>query len=225
MAKTDEELKVREFVRPKPNGGDMTVMATVIENCFGMGWMKKDVAALLGIDTDTLRVHIQSSEILGKAYMDGRDTATKAVVAQTFRTAMGGYTYQEITERTLPGGGIEKTVVTKTAPPNWRMQIFWLTNRDPEHWKHIKHMKSEETKTHKYELPEADKIAELGRGILGDGSSRPEAEPIIPPVFTRPTGSGQSNAEGFHSPVHSETNNSVQNDVLDVPAQKGTEPL
>ena len=224
MEKTPEETKVREFVRSKP-GGDVTAMATVIENAFGMGFLKHEIATLLGINTATLTEHIKGSEILGKAYMDGRDMATRATVAQTFRTAMGGYQYEETTVRTLPAGGKETTVVTKTAPPNWRMQIFWLTNRDPEHWKHIKHMKTDETKTHKYELPEADKIAELGRGILGDGSSRPEAEPIIPPVFTRPTGSGQSDAEGFHSPVHHETSNSVQNDVLDVSTEKGTEPL
>ena len=164
MEKTPEEMKVREFVRSKPDpGGDMTVMATVIENAFGMGWMKKDVAVLLGINTATLTEHIKGSEILGKAYMDGRDMATKAVVAQTFRTAMGGYTYQEITERTLPSGLKEKTVVTKTAPPNWRMQIFWLTNRDPEHWKHIRHLKAEETKTHKYELITA--VADANRMV------------------------------------------------------------
>ena len=223
--KTPEELKVREFVRGdgKHIGGDMTAMALVIENGFGMGMAKGQIAQLLGMDTRTLMEKIDRSGILSDSYMKGCDLATQCVVAQIFRTAMGGYQYDEKTVRTLPDGKVETTVVTRTAPPNYRMQIYWTTNRDPEHWKHIRHLKADQTKTHKYELPEADKIAELGRGILGNNSFRPAGEPALSPVIARPAGTRHGPAKGVSESLHREADNSIQNDVLDVSAEEGTE--
>ena len=110
------------------------VLQRVIRNMAANGFIEEDMAKVLGIPRAMLNHQIHLHPHIEKAVLEGKAEATKAIVAKTFQTAMGG---QEIVTIREEQRGKKKTrVVTRTElAPDPSQQRFWLTNRAPEDWK------------------------------------------------------------------------------------------
>jgi len=197
-------------------------LGKVISNAASLGMCNSEIAKLLGMTTNCFNSEIYKNPPLASKLMDGRDDATKCVVAQAFRTALGGYTYTETEVKETPKG---TTVTTKTrvAPPNPIMQIFWMVNQDPENWKHTREVVS----TKKLEIdsnakPEGDKISRLFGSLSKDNPNGSEREHRVPDKTARVAVTRCLDAADVPGDVPGETANNVQDDALDVPAQEGT---
>jgi hypothetical protein len=63
----------------------------------------------------------------------GRTIAGAHVAHALYRRAIG-YSYESVHIHVGKNGKVVQTLYTKHYPPDIRACIFWLTNRDPEHW-------------------------------------------------------------------------------------------
>lgn len=194
-------------------------------NAAATGLSKRDMADLLGIHENTLHRYLRKDEDYKAAITHSDTRATKYMVSKMFEEAIGGKPWKKVTvEQTAKGTKI--TTVMGTTPPKPMLMMFWLTNRDNKHWKHVKQVVSDitENKRYSYELPDGDKVAQLAGAILGSNPDGPQAKRIVSEVPSPETVSRRGDAGDVSSAVHSQTADSVQDPPVDVPAKAGTEP-
>jgi len=188
------------------------VVQRIISNCAQIGMDDKEISRLLGVHVRTLQNRVRQIPELEESLMAGRAKATQMIVSQMFRAAMGGHIYQEVIESIDKTGARSVRVVTREAPPNPLLMIFWLTNRDPETWKHMKQLVHEQKSAKQINpvlVAEADRILELGRSILSDDSEDAEGEPSVSTDPARDTGQGTGDAETVSGDVPPETGDCV----------------
>ena len=201
-------------------------LAALFKNGAATGLSKRDMANLLGIHENTLYRHLAKDEELKAALESGDAKMNRYMVSKLFEEAIGGRPYKKviIKESAKNGREVVTTIGTTQARPN--LMMFWLTNRCNEHFKHVKQTinKSTEDKRYTYELSQADQIAKLA-GLFSQGDSPViEGECHVPQEAPRELDGGPGNATSVHNAVCGEAADSVQDDVVDIPAEEGTEP-
>ena len=103
------------------------------------GWARdgctdKEIAANIGINTDTLYTWKKKFPILADTLKKGKEVVDRQVEKSLLQRALG-YSYEETSEKY--GGGVmtERKVTKKHVAPDTTAQIFWLKNRKPEQWR------------------------------------------------------------------------------------------
>lgn len=112
------------------------------------GYTEESIAAQLGMCYPTWWAAKKDHPELVEAVKEGRRDSVILVENALFREATG-YQVQEV-KKTIVGKDsrgneiVSETVVTtKHVRPNTNSQIFYLTNRNPERWKHQNRMRVE----------------------------------------------------------------------------------
>lgn len=194
-------------------------------NAAATGLSKRDMADLLGVHENTLHRYLRKDEDYKQAITHSDTRATKYMVSKMFEEAIGGKPWKKVTVKQT-SKGTEITTVMGTTPPKPLLMMFWLTNRDNKHWKHVKQVVSDitENKRYSYELPDGDKVAQLAGAILGLDSDGPKAKRVVSEVASPEIVSRRGDAGDVSGAVCGQAADSVQDALVDVPAQAGTEP-
>lgn len=95
-----------------------------------MGWVDVKLAEFFGVSESTLNLWKQKHPEFSESLKLGREGADQHVVSALYQSALGGGT---ITETITDSDGV--TTKVKQVQPNVTAQIFWLKNRQPEHWR------------------------------------------------------------------------------------------
>ncbi len=195
-------------------------------NAAATGLSKRDMADLLGIHENTLHRYLRKDEDYQKAITESNTKATQYMVSKMFEEAIGGKPYKKVVVKQSNKNGTEITTTMGTTQPKPLLMMFWLTNRDNAHWKHVKQTLSHitEDKNYKYELGDADKMAKLASAFLESNPDGPERKRVVSTEAAPDTVSGPGDATCVSPDLHSETADSVQDDVVDVPTKEGAEP-
>ncbi len=200
-------------------------LSEFLVNAAATGLSKRDMADLLGVHENTLHRFLRKDEDYKAAITHSDTRATKYMVSKMFEEAIGGKPWKKVTVKQT-SKGTEITTVMGTTPPKPMLMMFWLTNRDNKHWKHVKQVVSDitENKRYSYELPDGDKIAQLAGAILGGNPDGTQAKRVVSKVASPETVSRRGDAGDVQGIVCGQTTDSVQNTPVDVPAEAGTEP-
>ena len=110
-----------------------------IREATAQGATRKEIARICGISTFTLSKHSDQFLELSEALRGGDSEAVALVEAALFKRAMG-YSHPAVKIMSVPqgdgmGSAIEKVEYTEHYPPDTPAIEFFLSNRDPEHWK------------------------------------------------------------------------------------------
>lgn len=198
----------------------------VIRNMASAGLSDKDIAGLIGVRLSTLRNRVRSVPEIEESLLEGRSHATQIMVSKMFETAIGGNITQEITERVNAKGGKSVTVLTKEAPPNAPLMMYWLNNCDPENWKPQRQLVVEaKGSINNVQTAESDKIARLSREVFESDTDWSEREHTVSEEAAYSTGEESLDEGDLQADVQGETADYIQDDVVDIPAEEGTEPL
>lgn len=201
---------------------DNPTIQRVIKNCAAMGMSMENIGKILGVSGQTIDFNTRKHPELEEALLAGRSLSTQHMVSKMYRTALGGEEIQEVTVTDGKDGRETKTV-TKVSQPNPLLMMFWMTNRDPENWKHIRQILADKEGT-KWtgDEPEQDKIAGLYQRISVANTAEAGRKRGISEEIARHSGEGRVSEADFCGDVYSEAADSVQDDVLDVPTEEGT---
>jgi hypothetical protein len=201
-------------------------MENVVRNLASAGLPNKEIANLIGVRLATLERRVRTIPELEEALVEGRSHATQVMVAEMFKTALGGHVTQEITETVSPTGKKSTKVVTREAPPNPHLMIYWLNNRDPENWKSQRQlMKESRGEVNDGKTAESDKIARLSREVFESHPTGTPGEYTVSETASHATRKRALDEGDLCADVPGETADNLQDDVLDVSAEEGTEPL
>lgn len=110
------------------------------------GKSKREIAECLQINRTTLRNWCLSDPEFLSALKNGEKIANELVIASVFQKACG-YSHPEVKIFVHEGEVIEVDTI-KHYPPDMDAAKFWLTNRDPAHWKHIQSAPADPNKPH-----------------------------------------------------------------------------
>lgn len=202
---------------------DNPTMQRFLQGLAAAGCEDDEIADILGVRLNTLRTAICRVPELEESLVKGRDAATQAMVAQLYRAAMGGQIHQEIKEVLGPKGK-ETTITTKELPPNPTLMMFWLVNRDGVNWRHVRQLISESRKAPENgDAAEASKIARLAGSILEVHPNGCSEQYPVPHQAARETGTDDCISTDISGDLHTESAGDIQDDVLDVPTETGTE--
>ncbi len=184
------------------------------------------MANLLGVGENTLHRHLKTDELYQEAITRADSKATRYLVSKMYEEAIGGKPYKKVTVKQT-SKGVEITTIMGTTMPKPNLMMFWATNRDNEHWKHVKQVVQDitENKKHTYELLNGDKVAQLAGAILGSDSDGAKAKPVVSTVAPSEAGRGRGSAEDVLIAVCGQAADSVQDTPVDLPAEAGTEPV
>lgn len=193
--------------------------AIVVQKLAQSGMTNTEIAKMLDVSGACLTQQKKMHPHIENALLEGRSKATVNVIAETYKRATG-YTYTE--EVLNKDGSIVK--LKKHMPANPTMQIFWLTNRDGDNWKNSRELKIQQENSLGVSSgsPERDKIRRLYGTIFGEDTDRTVRECSFSDEAARDISSGQVDAGDICGDVPVETPDSVQDDVLDIPAEAGT---
>ena len=205
--------------------GNKTI-ENVVRNLASAGLPNDEIANLIGVRLATLEKRIRSIPELEEALLEGRSHATQIMVTEMFKAAIGGHVYQEITETISATGKKSTKVITKEALPNPTLMMYWLNNCDPENWKTHRQL-SQEAKgsSNDGKIAESDKIARLSREVFESHSTGAPGKYSVSETTPHATGKRTIYARDVQADVSGETADNLQDDVLDVPAEAGAEPL
>lgn len=194
-------------------------------NAAATGLTKRDMADLLGIHENTLHRYLKKDEDYKEAITCSNTRATKYMVSKMFEEAIGGKPYKKVVVKQTPKG-TEITTTMGTTQPKPMLMMFWLTNRDNAHWKHVKQVVQDitENKKHTYEFLNGDKVAQLAGAILDSNPDGIERKSVVSTETTSGAGKGRRAAEDVSVVVHREAADSVQDITVDLSAEAGTEP-
>lgn len=109
------------------------------------GMIDEEIAAKLGVSPDTFYQYQKRYPEFAKAIKRGKVPVDVKVEKALLKRALG-YEYEEVKvefEAVPDGGEAKAKSVTKTkkqVAPEVTAQIFWLTNRRPDLWKHKRSM-------------------------------------------------------------------------------------
>ena len=205
--------------------GNKTIQ-NVVRNLASAGLPNEEIANLIGVRLATLERRIRSMPEIEEALITGRSHATQVIVAEMFKAAVGGHVYQEISETINSSGKKSTKVVTKETLPDSTLMMYWLNNNDPENWKTHRQLSMEaKGSSNDGKIAESDKIARLSREVFDSHPIGIEGEHRISEETPYATGKRTSDAGDLQADVPGETTDNLQDDVLDVPAEEGTEPL
>jgi predicted DNA-binding protein (UPF0251 family) len=106
------------------------------------GLTNDDIAHNMGVSRDTLYRWKKAKSDIYDALKEGRIPADAKVESALHKRATGYMTVEEHEELIKQDDGSSKMVVVsrirKFVPPDTAAGIFWLKNRDPEHWREQK---------------------------------------------------------------------------------------
>ena len=101
------------------------------------GCSNKEIAAFLGVSHDKILYWCKSRPAFAEAIYKGRQGASNKVVRSLYKCCLG-YTTEEITRIqgvSVKGHEYDYTrTVTKHVPPNPKLIMFFLMNKDKAHW-------------------------------------------------------------------------------------------
>jgi len=97
------------------------------------GFIDRQLAELFGVDISTIKRWKQNSPELMRLLKEGKEIADARVVMSLFERATG-YSHPDVHISNYQGT-ITKTDITKHYPPDPTAMIFWLKNRQPDHWR------------------------------------------------------------------------------------------
>jgi hypothetical protein len=92
-----------------------------------------EIADLFGVSVGAVAKWKRRYPEFAEALKRGKDVANAEVASKLYRRAVG-YTFTEVSTRTVKGGEVT-TTTTKHLPPDVTACIFWLKNRDKARWR------------------------------------------------------------------------------------------
>jgi hypothetical protein len=98
------------------------------------GLTKEQLAVVFEKSVRTITNWMNDGEFLS-SLKKGNKKANENVIASLYARACG-FEFTEVTKERKKGVLVVTKVVTKHLAPDPVAAIFWLTNRDGEHWKH-----------------------------------------------------------------------------------------
>lgn len=98
-----------------------------------LGAIDTELAEFFGVGERTIRTWKTEHEEFAKALSESKAIADAKVVRSLFERATG-YSHPD-THISVHQGEVIITPITKHYPPDTTAAIFWLKNRDPEHWR------------------------------------------------------------------------------------------
>jgi hypothetical protein len=207
-------------------GGDRT-MANVVKNMAKNGLTDSEIAKFVGARLYQLKRRLRKVSALKEALTEGRSEATQTAVNILFKTAIGGQVVQKIKERVNSKGEVTTEILTEELPPNPNMLVFWLVNNDPGNWKSTRQLAKEDMlgKVIDGKSAESDKIARLCREIFEGYTDGVEEKHRLSNATAHSTTESPDDEGDICIDVQGEATDSIQDDVLDIPAEEGAEPL
>lgn len=227
MSKKEPMLKKRKQDDTTRNEMDwkrnQVILSRVIYNMKQKGLTDKEVAGLLGTKVSNLNDIKKRYPAIDAAFIEGKAECVKGVIAQLFKTAMGGEEYKEVIEEDyfFKGKKVDKKIkkVKKVTQPNFKAMELILTNLDSDSWARAHLTNATERKDVSNGKPEADKINRLAGEILADDTVEIEAEFEVPAKTSHSACREQTDAADVSGDMPSETSGNLQDDVLDVSAE------
>lgn len=194
-------------------------MQRVVGGLAAKGFTNKEISEILGITESGLCHQQKRHPEIEESLLKGRSQATQNVVAATYKRAMG-YTYKE--DHVTKDGDIIQ--IRKHMPGNPQIQMYWLNNRDPENWQTIKgQLNTDNGIGIESNEPEQDKITKLFGKLFKANTCGSVIECGFQDESAFASGQELRSKTAVCSDVPGVSTDSVQDDVLDVSAQKGTE--
>lgn len=133
MAKKPEKSKRGRPTEYNPKYHDPWVRSLARRGMTG-----KEIALELGVDESTIYRWCDRYPEFCKSLNEGRSYADAMVEDSLYRRALGG-TYTEKRQSLKPNSKGEQVkvmeAIEREVPPDVSACIFWLKNRDPEHWR------------------------------------------------------------------------------------------
>ncbi len=221
MPDTEPENKLK--TRMPDTDWSNPIIAQTIQGLAAEGYRRHEIGKLMGINADHMKKVILRHPELEEKLTKGKSAATLLVTRTALRVAIGGIEYEEVTVKENKEGEKSKVTVTKTSPPNPTMIIFWLTNRDGDNWKHIREVIKSVKQDFNNAKPESDKIARLFGEISRNDPYEPGSECSVPPKTSRVSRKKRGRPANVSGDVRGDAVNNIQDDVLDVSAEKRAE--
>jgi hypothetical protein len=111
-----------------------------IETATAAGATREEIAEMCGIGLTTLKEHVNTFPALATALRAGDTAAVGLVEAALFKRAVG-YSHPAVKIMAVSdgqghGSRIEEVPYSEHYPPDTAAIALFLTNRDPERWKH-----------------------------------------------------------------------------------------
>lgn len=105
-----------------------------IESMASLGMTDNQIASILGVDERTI-ANWKKDEVFISSLKKGKEIADSKVIESLYRRATG-YTHRAV-KIFLPAGSREPVYAEyeEHYPPDPVSMIFWLKNRQKEHWK------------------------------------------------------------------------------------------
>lgn len=195
------------------------VVQRLIGSLAAAGFTNAQISGMIGVSESGLCHQIKRHPQIEESLLKGRSEATCNVVAASYKRALG-YTYKE--DHVTKCGDIIQ--VRKHMPGNPQMQMFWLNNRDPENWQTIKNqMITENGIGNKLDEPEQDKITKLFGNLFTANPKLTVRECKFQDESAFASGQELGGTAAVRGDVQGMSADSVQDDVLDVPAQERAE--
>jgi transcriptional regulator with XRE-family HTH domain len=95
-----------------------------------LGLIDEDIADVLGISLRAYNSYKKSNAEFSQAIKKGKQIADANVVEKLYNRA-NGYKYEE---KKIKDGVVVETII-KHMPPDTTAMIYWLKNRQKEHWR------------------------------------------------------------------------------------------
>lgn len=206
---------------------NQSILARIMYNMKQHGFLDKDIAKVIGVTPVGLAKAKKKYPAIDAAFIEGKADCVQGVIAQLFKSAMGGEEFTEVTEEDFFYRGEKvdkkKKKTTKVTQPNFKAIELILTNLDSETWTkahQIEHARKKDVVNGK---PEADKINRLAGEIFGDDTEEFEGEFDVSQEAPQSPGREQRNAADVSSDMSPDASSDVQDDVLDVSAEDRAE--
>lgn len=101
-----------------------------------LGATDREAAEFFNVNEATLHRWKHEHPGFCESLKTGKEAADARVVQSLYRRAIG-YSHDEV-HITAYEGAVTQTPIVKHYPPDTTAGIFWLKNRDPEHWRDVK---------------------------------------------------------------------------------------
>ena len=100
-----------------------------------LGFTDEKMADFFEVEVRTIYRWKTEHDQFCQAVKAGKDHADATVASTLYRSALGGVTVTEVKEEADAEGNVAQRKTVKELPPNITAQIFWLKNRQPQHWR------------------------------------------------------------------------------------------
>lgn len=100
-----------------------------------LGFTDEKMADFFEVEVRTIYRWKTEHDEFCQAVKAGKVDADATVASTLYRSALGGGTVTEVKEETDAEGNVIHRKTVKELPANVTAQIFWLKNRQPQHWR------------------------------------------------------------------------------------------